>query len=408
MAINLYDNFQANAQTYIAAQTLKRINRDTIVYGMGKKEKLPYRFSKTFQFTRYEKLNLPYSPLSEGVTPAQGDDMSISTIQCTMDQWGSYVNLSDVAQITAKHPALQQAIQLLSEQATETIDRECIKLLLSNTNVTYPGVATSRATIAANDYMSTLVVKQVLADLRKQGAHAVSGRLFMGLLDPAVEMDLMEDDTFTNAASYSNIVALFNGEVGTWYGVRWMCSNLIPTMQRAADVVTASSAAGGSLLASTNYYVKVAYIDPQLGFETFVTQEQTQATGVGEDRVSVTLPADTSYTYNVYFGSTPGVLYLVAESQLANAVIDIDDDPNSGAIAPAHPGVGVEVHYSWVMGMEAFAVPELMSLQTFLTPAQASDSDPLLQRRKASWKVMFKPVICNELYLERIESASQF
>ncbi len=49
-----------------------------------------------------------------------------------------------------------------------------------------------------------------------------------------------------------------------------------------------------------------------------------------------------------------------------------------------------------------------MSLQTFLTPGQASDSDPLLQRRKASWKVMFKAVICNDAYIARIESASKF
>lgn len=62
----------------------------------------------------------------------------------------------------------------------------------------------------------------------------------------------------------------------------------------------------------------------------------------------------------------------------------------------------------WVMGQEAFAVPELMSLQTFLTPAQASDSDPLVQRRKASWKVMFKPVICNELFIERLECTSRY
>jgi hypothetical protein len=60
------------------------------------------------------------------------------------------------------------------------------------------------------------------------------------------------------------------------------------------------------------------------------------------------------------------------------------------------------------LGKEAFAVPELMSLQTFLTPKAASDSDPLVQRRKASWKVMFKAVICNENFLARIESASNY
>lgn len=82
--------------------------------------------------------------------------------------------------------------------------------------------------------------------------------------------------------------------------------------------------------------------------------------------------------------------------------------PVSGVVAPASPNTGVEVHFMWVMGKEAFAVPELMSLQTYLTPDQASDSDPLAQRRKAGWKVMFKPVICNELFIQRLEVASRY
>lgn len=409
MALNTFSNFSANAQKYIAAKTLQRINRDVIVYGMGKKEKLPHRYSTTFQFTRYEKLNLPYSPLTEGVSPSSGDNISISTVQAVMDQWGSFVNLSDVAQITAKHPALQQAIELLGEQASELIDRECIKLLISNTNVNYPGAATSRVTLAATDYPDTKTVKETVAAMRKQGARAVSGRLFMGLLDPFNEMDLLEDTTFVNAASYSNIVALFNGEVGTWMGVRWMCSNLIPTMSRLADVGTAGAVDGsGSLAASTTYYLKVVQIDNALGFEVGVTQEQTQATGAGDDSIDITMPAATGYTYNVYFGAASGATYLHSEQNAPSSVVRVLAVPASSSLPPAEPAVGVEVHYMWVLGQEAFAVPELMSLQTFLTPAQASDSDPLLQRRKASWKVMFKPVICNEEFLERIECASEF
>lgn len=401
-----FSTFSANAQTYIAAQTLKRINRDVIVYGMGKKEKLPNRFSKTFQFTRYEKLALPYSALSEGVTP-DNSTMSVSTVQAVMDQWGSYINLSDVAVITAKHPALQQGIELLAEQASETIDRECIKLLLSNTAVNYPGAATSRATLGATDYLTTSVVKESIAGLRSQGARPVSGRLFMGLLDPMVEMDLLEDSTFQNAASYSNIVALFNGEVGTWMGVRWMCSNLIPTMSRLSNVVSAS-ASGGSLANSTTYYFKVVSVDNALGFEVASTQEQSQATGVAGTAIALTMPAATGFTYNIYFGSVSGTLYLSSSQNAPGAVVNVLAEPTSGEAPPAHPAAGVVVHYSWILGQEAFAVPELMSLETFITPDQASDSDPLKQRRKAGWKVMFKPVICNEQFLERIESASRY
>lgn len=407
MAVQGYSTFSSNAQTYIAAQTLKRIKRDVVVYGMGKKEKLPNRFSKTFQFTRYEKLDLPYSALTEGTTP-DNSSMSIATVSAVMDQWGSYINLSDVAVITAKHPALQEGIKLLAEQASETIDRECIKVLLSNTNVNYPGSATSRVTIGASDYITTSVAKEAIAGLRSVGAHAVSGRLFLGLIDPSIEMDLLEDTTFQNAASYSNIVALFNGEVGTWMGVRWMCSNLIPTMSRLSDVSSAASNGAGSLSASTTYYFKVVSVDNATGFEVASTQEQSQATGVGEDTITLTMPATAGYTYNVYFGAVSGTLYLSSSQNAPSASVVVLTAPSSGNAPPAHPAASRVIHYAWVMGAEAFAVPELMSLETFLTPDQASDSDPLKQRRKAGWKVMFKPVICNENFIERIECVSRY
>jgi N4-gp56 family major capsid protein len=408
--INTFSTFSANAQTFIAAQTLLRIKRDTIVFNMGKKEKLPNRFSKTFQFTRYEKLDLPRIPLTEGVTPAQGRSMQISTVQAVMDQWGDYVILSDVAEITAKHPALQQAIQLIAEQATETLDREAIELLLTNTSVNFPGVVTSRLTLTATDYVTTTVVKEALAALRNNGAHPVSGgRIFMGLMDPSVELDLLEDSTFIDAATFSNIRALQNGEAGQWMGVRWMVSNLLPTIDRLADVVTAGAIiAGGALAAATTYYIKVVAIDNALGFEVAATQEQTQVTGGGDNAVQVTMPATAGRTYDLYFGAAVGVTPLHSQDNAPAAVVDVLAVPAGSEVPIAHPAVGVTVHPMWVMGMEAFAVPELQSLQTFLTPATPSDSDPLRQRRKVGWKVMFKPVIQNELFIERIEVASRF
>ena len=404
-----FSNFSADAQTYIAAQTLSRIKRNVIVYGLGKKEKLPNRFSKTFQFTRYEKLNLPKLALTEGTTPSTNASITISTVQAVMDQWGDFVNISDVADLTVKHPVMEQAIQLLSEQASETIDREVIKVLLANTSVYYPGVVASRGALASNSYFDTDTARKSIAALRGRGAQPYEGRMFMGLINPYVEMDLSKDSTFQTAASYSNILVLQNGEAGRWMGVRWVTSNMLPVLERLAAVVSASSvAAGGSLANATTYYFKVTAVDNAIGFETAVIVEQSQATGAGDEAIAITMPATTGYTYNVYFGAASGVLYKVASLQDPAAVVTVLAVPTSGDTPPATPAAGVKVHFSWILGKEAFAVPELMSLQTFMTPRGASDSDPLSQRRKASWKVMFKSVICNELFLARIESASAF
>lgn len=403
-----FSNFSADAQTYIAAQLLKRVHRDTIVYPMAKHEKLPHRFSTTFQFTRFEKLPLPNVALTEGVTPTNGESMTISTVSATMNQWGDYVTLSDVATITAKHPALEQAVVLLSEQARELIDRECINLLLTNANVYYPQATQARASITTSSYITSAVVKLATAFLRRGGAHPISGRLYQGLMDPSVEMDLLVETTFINAASYSNIYALMNAEAGIWMGTRWVTSNIIPAIAALSTMTTASDSTVGSLSTTTSYYVQVIQIDASLGFVVGTTQVLTRATAGSDTAIHVVLPNTANALFNIYLGAASTTCYLYGSLYAANQTVVLLAVPASSAAPYAPPAASVTVHNTWIMGQEAFAAPELISLQTFITPATSSDSDPLVQRRKVAWKFMFKPVICNDAYIVRIESASAF
>jgi hypothetical protein len=78
----------------------------------------------------------------------------------------------------------------------------------------------------------------------------------------------------------------------------------------------------------------------------------------------------------------------------------------AGADPPAAPGV---VHIGYIFGKSAFAVPALGSrVETTLTPATASDSDPLKQRRKAGFKFMTKTCILNTDFFRRFEASSAF
>lgn len=66
----------------------------------------------------------------------------------------------------------------------------------------------------------------------------------------------------------------------------------------------------------------------------------------------------------------------------------------------------VTVYPTYVMWEGAYGVADLQSLRTYLTPATASDSDPLAQRRKAGCKVAFGTIILQQDALVRIETAS--
>jgi len=88
--------------------------------------------------------------------------------------------------------------------------------------------------------------------------------------------------------------------------------------------------------------------------------------------------------------------------------VSIQANP-SGAPATADPPAAGNVHTGYVFGKSAFAVPAIGArVQATLTPATASDSDPLQQRRKAGFKFYTKTCILNTDFFRRFECLSAF
>ena len=398
---------------YIADKTLMVAEKQVKMAQLGDPARLPSKMSPSFQYTTYDRLALPQSTLTEGVTPAS-TQMSISTVSATVEQWGQVVVITDVANLTIKHNVFQKAVELLALAAAETRDREVQEVLLAGTNAQYAGTSnTTRGNLAAGDVITTGTIRTTVANLRNNGARPYSGDLLVGVIDPSVEQDLTSDATFVAAAQYSKVQLLLNGEIGTWMGVRWIRSNFLYTFTGAASATAADVSAAGSIDANTTVYTVTTRVDATTGFENGGTQEATTTVandGLNTHAVRVTMPSTTGYTYNVYAGTVSGTLYQVSTGNAAGATYDITTVPTSGTQHPAIAATGVTTHVVWVMGKEAFAVVTLdgMSLQTYAVRATASDSDKLAQRHSAGWKLMFKAVICNNNYLRRIECTSNY
>ncbi len=64
---------------YIAEKTLMIAHKSTRLHVFGDKAVLPNEQSKTFQYTRYERLSLPTATLTEGTTPGN-TAMTITTV----------------------------------------------------------------------------------------------------------------------------------------------------------------------------------------------------------------------------------------------------------------------------------------------------------------------------------------
>lgn len=412
----------ANINAHIAKELLVLAKKAVVFQQLGETAKMPAGEGKTFQFNRYERLALPLNPLTEGTDP-DSSTMSLATVSAVNDQWGAYIVLTDVAKLTIKHPLLETAIELLGYQAAELVDREIINVLLDGTSVSYGGSATTRAGLstASTDSLSDSVVQRVVARLRNRGAHPYEGQHYVGVIDPSMEQDVSAsaNSAFVSAAAYSNIKALYNGEIGIWRGVRWMTSNFIPTVSGLAAGSYTTPASPAGTFTGASYRVSTAYYDKNTGFLVKLTQPDAVAFA-NLDSLAGTTPNDSNYKFKIFVGAAgggaTGTLYQGIETTYDdgfiphNTAFSIVDPPTDGdSISGSNiPATGKTIHFGFVFGKQAYCKVDLQNLQVMVSKPEATTDNPLLLRRTVGWKLMFKPVIQNENFLERMEVMSQY
>jgi len=419
---------------WFAEPLLERPEKTCVFYAICDKETIPTGNGQTVEFTRYERLPLPFRPLEEGVTPVL-TPMTISKVMAVLDQWGAVIGITDRAEMTVKHPTMQIARELLSDQHEETVDREVQVVLMGSSGVYFGGNKASRALLTAADVLRSDDIRRIVATLRQNGAKPREGGLYWGVVDPFVEADLNKDPTFVNAGTFSQVKTLKEFVIGDWMGVRWHRSNHIPIIsQMAAAAIDTAAVTGVSIPAGGTGFdagstvrTKVTRLDPQTQFET-VIDDEVATTNVAAFGVAVTIntdPSAISGIYRVYSTLQDGatgtvtlqvqVVHTVGTAQTITLVkLGAVTAPAyvvtpTGPVAPPNAPAAINVHVSYVLGQGHVACTNLKGgLQTTYVPRTPSISDPLAQRAAAGWKRMFKACITNPDFGRRIETASDF
>jgi hypothetical protein len=158
------------------------------------------------------------------------------------------------------------------------------------------------------------------------------------------------------------------------------------------------------------------------GFETLISDTITPAAWAAGDSIQVTLPSIAGWSrFNIYAGPVGGQLRKINTVALAPGAYAISDSGNTsiaattpllysttGVVAPPSIATGTKIHRTYIFGKEAFGNVELDPMDVNMTPRVPSDSDPAMQRRKVSYKMMNKSVLKNSQHLRVIEHESAF
>src|SRR5882672_6073201 len=165
---NAAGGFQADVEAYIQEEVEPLARRLLVAYQFGAPLRLDINRGTTYTASRYERLPLPFAPLQEGVAPS-GESMTLSQVTATAQQWGDLVRVTDVANLTIKHPLFQQAIQLVSLQMPETLERNTMNTLVAGNQINFVNSRANRASLVATDVLSPTEVYRAVGSMESYG-----------------------------------------------------------------------------------------------------------------------------------------------------------------------------------------------------------------------------------------------
>lgn len=241
MAATTSTTLSADLQTYFSKKLLVQAAYKTVLDQFAYVEKIPSASSKTISFTQYADLSPATTPLTEGTAPTD-TALSSSAITATIDQLGAFVTLTDLAELTVKHPVTQKTTELLGVQAARSYDRTINSVVVAGTSVIYAAGRAARVNITATDYLTFTEIRKGVAQLRNNGASEFDDGNFVLVVDPSVETDLMGDTAFSNTVYRQSDPAkgneFYKGTITKFAGVTVVRTNNVPTIASTATVHT--------------------------------------------------------------------------------------------------------------------------------------------------------------------------
>ena len=221
----------AENKTFYDRTLLESAKPNLIHSQFGQKRPIPKNGGKKIEFRRYGALPKALTPLTEGVTP-DGRKLTVTAIEAEVHEYGNYVALSDVLDLTAIDNNVLEATKAIGNQAGLTLDTITRNILQAGTNVQYcPKVGasgttavTSRADIDATCKLTVDEIKKAVATLKANNVPKISGS-YVAIIHPYAAYDLMSDPNWEEMHKYTSAENMYEGEIGRIAGVRFVESS---------------------------------------------------------------------------------------------------------------------------------------------------------------------------------------
>lgn len=222
------NDLSAEMKTFYDMELIEEAGPELVHDQFAVKKPIPKGGGKIIEFRKYDNLPKSTTPLTEGVTP-QGKALNVTAITSEVQQYGDFVEYTDMLDLTAIDNNVAEAVKLLGKQAGQTLDTVTRDVLQSGKNVIFApsvsgGIVTeidARSSITDSCLLTVDLIKRVVAKMRGDNVPKIDG-YYVGIIHPYVAHDLMNDDAWEEYHKYAEPENLYSGEIGRIAGVRFV------------------------------------------------------------------------------------------------------------------------------------------------------------------------------------------
>lgn len=199
----------------------------------GQRRPVPKNTSAVIKFRRYNSLAANTTALTEGTTPT-GKQLSRTDITATLAQYGDFTILTDVVSLINVESVITEGIEVLGEQAGNSLDRVYRSVLVAGTNVVYANNVGARNQVVS--VLSTGDLDKAITIMKENNARpfteVIAGRdrsnttpiasAYFAICHPHHWKTLKAMSDFIPVQKYPDPSVAVEGEIGSYQNLRFV------------------------------------------------------------------------------------------------------------------------------------------------------------------------------------------
>ena len=394
------NSLSAEMKTFYEKQLIETAQPALVHDQFGTQYPIPKNGGKTIEFRKIDSLPKALTQLTEGVTP-KGNKLNVSTVIAEVGQYGDFVPISDLLDLTAIDPMMVETTKRLAGQASRTLDTITREVLAAGTNKVFApksgGAAVElREDVTADCELTPRLIRLVAARLKRQNAPKIDDS-YVAIIHPDIACDLMGNEEWIEAHKYAQPENIYFGEIGKIAGVRFV-------------ETTEAKVIGPGEIVEGVCRMKLRTALNSTGSTTIAVEEEITSA----QAAALSARISGGETVKIYVGGKEATLTGATAGDAGAASLTVSaavKDVSQGAVV-CGAGAGKDgsaIYLTLVLGAGAYGVTTITGggLEHIVKAlGSGGTSDPLNQRATCGWKATKTAERLVEQYMVRIEHGS--